>query len=96
MSKATQLAEPLSQYGAYCGVIHEQGTKSYKYNHVQVEKLHEGSPQMNWVFEFMRHKRSLDKEIFYKQLFFQKSIMLGQTEQNLKLKVFEHESDLAG
>ena len=25
-----------------------------------------------------------------------KIIMLGRTEQNLKLKVFEHESDLAG
>ena len=36
---------------------------------MQEEKLHEGSPQMNWVFEFMHHKQSLDKEIFYKQLF---------------------------
>ena len=39
---------------------------------MQVEKLHEGSPQMNWVFEFMRHKQSLDKEIFYKQIFSKK------------------------
>ena len=46
--------------------------KPYKYNHMQEEKLHEGSPQMNWVFEFMRHKQSLDKEIFYKQLFSKK------------------------
>ena len=68
-SEATQLANRLSQYGAYCGVIHEQGTKPYKYNHMQEENRHEGSPQMNWVFEFMRHKQSLDKEIFYTQLF---------------------------
>ena len=27
---------------------------------------------------------------------YQKSIMLGRTEQNLKLEVFEDESDLAG
>ena len=40
---------------------------------------------MNWVFEFMRHKQSLDKEIFYKQLF-QKSIMLGRTEHKLEIK----------
>ena len=53
---------------------------------MQEEKLHEGSPQMNWVFEFMRHKQSLDKEIFYKQLFFQKSIMLGRTEHKLEIK----------
>jgi len=39
---------------------------------MQHEKLHEGSPQMNWVFEFMRHKQSLGKEIFYKQLFSKK------------------------
>ena len=72
MSKATQLANRLGQYGAYCGIIHKQGTKPYKYNHMQEEKLNEGIPQMNWVFEFMRHKQSLDKEIFYKQLFSKK------------------------
>ena len=71
-SLATQLANRLSQYGAYCGVIHEQGMKPYKYNHMQEEKLHKGSPQINRVFEFVRHKQSLDKEIFYKQLFSKK------------------------
>ena len=72
MSEATQLANRLSQYGAYCGVIHEKGTKPYKYNHMQVKKLYEGSPQMNWVFEFMRHKQSYDKEFIHKQLFVKK------------------------
>ena len=71
-ARQPRLRNNLSQYGAYCGVIHEKGTKPYKYNHMQEEKLHEGSPQMNWVFEFMRHKQSLDKEIFYKQLFSKK------------------------
>ena len=63
---------------------------------MQEEWLHEGSPQVNGVFEFVCHKQSLDKEVFHKQLFPRKSIMLGRTEQNLKLKVIEHESDLAG
>ena len=51
-----QLAEHLSQHGAYCGVIHEQGTKPYKYNHMQEEWLHKGSPQLNGVFEFVCNK----------------------------------------
>ena len=63
---------------------------------MQQEKLHQGSPQVNGVFEVVCHKQSFDKEIFHKQLLAKKSIMLGRTEQNLKLKVFEHESDLAG
>ena len=62
---------------------------------MQEEKLHQGSPQVNGVFEFVCHKQSFDKELCHKQLC-AKSIMLGRTEQNLKLKVFEHESDLAG
>ena len=53
---------------------------------MQEEKLHKGSPQVNWVLEFVCHKQSLDKEIFYKQLFFQKSIMLGRTEHKLEIK----------
>ena len=69
---ARQPSLRLSQYGAYCGVIHEQGTKPYKYNHMQEEKLHKGSPQVNGVFEFVCHKQSLDKEIFYKQLCYKK------------------------
>ena len=68
MSKATQLAEHLSQHGAYYGVIHEQGTKPYKYNHMQKEKLHKGSPQVDGVFEFVCHKQSFDKELCHKQL----------------------------
>ena len=72
MSEATQLANRLSQCGAYCAVIHEQGTKPYKYNHMQQEKLHKGSPQVNGVFEFVCHKQILDKEIFYKQFFSKK------------------------
>ena len=71
--------------------MHEQGTKPYKYNHMQEERLHKGSPQVNGVFEFVCHKQSFDKQLFAK-----KSITLSRTEQNLKLKVFEHESDLAG
>ena len=63
---------------------------------MQEERLHKGSPQVNGVFEFVCHKQSFDKEVFHKQLFAKKSIMLDRTEQNLKLKVFEHESDLAG
>ena len=71
-SEATQLANRLSQYGAYCGIIHEQGTKPYKYNHMQEEKLHKGSPQVNGVFKFVRHKQGYDKEFFHKQLFAKK------------------------
>ena len=63
---------------------------------MQKEKLHKGSPQVDGVFEFVCHKQSFDKEVFHKQLFAKKCIMLGRAEQNLKLKVFEHESDLAG
>ena len=85
MSKATQLAEHLSQHGAYYGVIHEQGTKPYKYNHMQKEKLHKGSPQVDGVFEFVCHKQSLDKEFFLQASFFQKSIMLGRAEHKLKI-----------
>ena len=36
---------------------------------MQEEKLHQGSPQINGVFEYVCHKQSLDKEIFYKQFF---------------------------
>ena len=50
------------------------------------EKLHKGSPQVNGVFEFMRHKQSLDKEIFLQANFFQKSIILGRTEHKLEIK----------
>ena len=88
MSEATQLANRLGQYGAYCGVIHEQGTKPYKYNHMQEEKLHQGSPQVNGVFEFVCHKQSFDKEILYKQLFFSKryNAWSNRTQvKNLKL-----------
>ena len=53
---------------------------------MQEEKLHEGSPQMNWVFEFMRHKQSLDKNFFLQATFFQKGIMLGRTEHKLEIK----------
>ena len=53
---------------------------------MQEEKLHEGSPQINWVFEFMRHKQSFDKEKNLQATFFQKSIMLGRTEHKLKIK----------
>ena len=55
---------------------------------MQEEKLHKGSPQVNGVFEFMRHKQSLDKDIFYKELFSKKSIMLGRTEHKLEIKSF--------
>ena len=41
---------------------------------------------MNWVFEFMRHKQSLDKEVFHKPLFAKKSIMLGRTKHKLEIK----------
>ena len=61
---------------------------------MQEERLHKGSPQANGVFEFVCHKQSFDKEVFTNN-FLLKSIMFGRTEQNLKLKVFEHESDLA-
>ena len=53
---------------------------------MQEEKLHQGSPQVNGVFEFVCHKQSFDKEILYKQLFFQKGIMLGRTEHKLEIK----------
>ena len=60
--------------------------KPYKYNHMQQEKLHKGSPQVNGVFKFMGHKQSLDKENFLQATFFQKSIMLGRTEHKLEIK----------
>ena len=63
---------------------------------MQEEKLRQGSPQINGVFEYPSHEQSFDKKLCHKQLFAKKSIMLGRTEQNLKLKVFEHESNLAG
>ena len=50
---------------------------------------------MNGVSEFVNNKKGFQKESFSQMAFCQKSIMLGRTEQNLKLKVFEHESDLA-
>ena len=86
----------LGQYGAYYGVIHEQGTKPYKYNHMQEEKLQQGSPQLNVVFEYVCHKQSYDKEFFRKKFFAKKVIMLGRAEQKFKLEVFEHKCDLAG
>ena len=51
---------------------------------MQQEKLHKGSPQVNGVFEFMRHKQSLEKKI--QATFFQKSIMLGRIEHKLEIK----------
>ena len=55
---------------------------------MQEEKLHKGSPQVNGVFEFVCNKQGFDKESFSQMTF-------RRTEQNLKLKVFEHDSDLA-
>ena len=52
---------------------------------MQQEKLHKGIPQVNGVFEFMRHKQSLDKKNL-QATFFQKSIMLGRTEHKLEIK----------
>ena len=68
-ARQPSLRNNFSQYGAYCGVIHEQGTKPYKYNHMQEEMLHKASPQVDGVFEFVCHKQSLDKEVFHKPLF---------------------------
>ena len=78
--QATQLAKHLSQHGAYGGVIHEQGTKSYKYSHMPEERLHKGRPQVNEVFEFSCNKQGLNKESFLQMTFCQKSIMVGRTE----------------
>ena len=44
------------------------------------KKLHEGSPQVNGVFEFARHKQSLDKEILTSNF-----IMLGRAEHKLEI-----------
>ena len=44
----------------------------YKYNHMQEEKLQQGSPQLNGVFEIVCHKQSLDREVFHKQVFAKK------------------------
>ena len=46
--------------------------KPYKYNHMQEEKLPQGSPQVNGVFEFACHKQSLYMEVFHKQVFAKK------------------------
>ena len=53
---------------------------------MQEEKLQQGSPQVNGLFEFVCHKQSLDKENFLQATFFQKSIMLGRTEHKLEFK----------
>ena len=53
---------------------------------MQVEKLHQGSPQINGVFEYVCHKQSLDNEKFLQATFLQKSIMLGRTEHKLEIK----------
>ena len=95
-ARQPSFAEHLSQHDAYFGIIHEQGMVRYINNHMQEEWLHKGSPQVNGVFEFVCNKQGFDKESFSQTTFCQKSIMLGRTEQNLKLKVFKHESDLAG
>ena len=39
---------------------------------MQDEKLQQGSPQVNGVFEFVCHKQSYDKEFFCKQIFAKK------------------------
>jgi hypothetical protein len=52
---------------------------------MQEEWLHKGSPQINGVFEFVCNKQDFDKQSFSHTTFFQISIMLGRTEQNLKL-----------
>ena len=52
---------------------------------MQEEKLHQGSPQVNGVFEFVCHKQSFDKEILYKKHFLQKGMMLGRTEHKIKI-----------
>ena len=46
--------------------------KPYKYNHLEEERLHKGSAQVNGVLEFVCHKQSLDREVFHKQLFAKK------------------------
>ena len=51
---------------------------------MQEEKLHKGSPQVNWVLEFVCHKQSKKKNL--EATFFQKSIMLGRTEHKLEIK----------
>ena len=53
---------------------------------MQEEKLHQGSPEVNRVFEFVCHKQSSDEEVFHKQLFAKKGMMLGRTEHKLKIK----------
>ena len=35
---------------------------------MQEEKLHQGGPQINGVFEYAHHKQSFDKELCHKQL----------------------------
>ena len=62
---------------------------------MQEEKLHKGSPKQTGYLNLCVTNKVLTKN-FVTNNFLPKSIMLGRTEQNLKLKVIEHESDLAG
>ena len=39
---------------------------------MQEEKLQQGSPQLNRVFELACQKQGFDKEVFHKQLFAKK------------------------
>ena len=59
--------------------------KPYKYNHMQEEKLQQGSPQVNGVFEFVCHKQSLDKEVFHKQLFAKKKFNAWSDRTKFKI-----------
>ena len=57
--------------------------------------LHEGSPQVNGVFEFVCHKQSFDKEVFHKELV-AKKYNAWSNQTKFKTENLEHESDLAG
>ena len=62
---------------------------------MQEEKLHEGSAQVNEVFEYACNKQGFDKEFCHKQLCAEK-YNSWSNRPNLKLRVFEQESSLAG
>ena len=55
---------------------------------MQEERLHKGSPQVNGVFEFVRHKQSFDKEVFHKQLFAKKKYNAWSNRTKFKTESF--------
>ena len=80
--------EHLSQHDAYFGIIHEQAMLRYINNHMQEERLHKGSPQVNGVFEFVCNQKGFDKESFLQRTFCQKKYNAWSNRTKFKTESF--------